>query len=103
LKAQVAGETVTLRPAAGPTTVADLRQALAGEPFVQDARLEGEALRLYVRDGSRSLPAIFQIRDRLGVGLETISLSQPSLDACPQRTGRALRDAGHPTDEVMAS
>lgn len=104
LKAQVAAETVILRPAAGKAAVEDLRLALSGEPFVYEARLEGEALRFHVRDGSRGLSAIFGLLDRLGVGLKTISLSQPSLDdVFLRRPGRALRGAGHPADEVMAS
>jgi ABC-2 type transport system ATP-binding protein len=103
LKAQVAGETVVLRPGADGPPLDTLRQALSGEPFVAEVRVEGEALRLYVRDGTRNLPAIFQILDRLGVTLDTISLSQPSLDdVFLQRTGRALRDAGHPAEEVLA-
>jgi ABC-2 type transport system ATP-binding protein len=95
LKRQLAGETVVLKPKAGAESPDALLGELAGEPYVRDARVDGETLRLAVSDGTESLPKIFELLRIRGAALETISLSQPSLDdVFLRKTGRSLRDAG---------
>jgi ABC-2 type transport system ATP-binding protein len=95
LKQQLAGETVVLKPKAGARSTDALLAELAHEPYVRDARIDGETLRLAVRDGTESLPEIFELLRARGVGLETVSLSEPSLDdVFLRKTGRSLRDAG---------
>jgi ABC-2 type transport system ATP-binding protein len=100
LKQQLAGETVVLKPRAGARSPEQLLGVLVREPFVRDARLDGDTLRLAVRNGTESLPEIFDLlRDR-DVALESVSLSEPSLDdVFLRQTGRTLRDAG---EEVAA-
>jgi ABC-2 type transport system ATP-binding protein len=96
LKQRLAGETVVLTPKkTGAEQLETLLAALGREPFVRDARADGDTLRLAVRDGTRSLPQIFDLLRERDVSLETVSLSAPSLDdVFLQQTGRSLRDAG---------
>jgi ABC-2 type transport system ATP-binding protein len=100
LKRQLAGETVVLKPKAGARSADALLDELAREPYVRDARVDGETLRLAVSDGTESLPKIFELLRIRGAALETVSLSEPSLDdVFLRKTGRSLRDAG---EEVVA-
>jgi ABC-2 type transport system ATP-binding protein len=100
LKRQPAGETVVLKPKAGARSADALLDELAREPYVRDARVDGETLRLAVSDGTESLPKIFELLRIRGAALETVSLSEPSLDdVFLRKTGRSLRDAG---EEVVA-
>jgi ABC-2 type transport system ATP-binding protein len=95
LKRELAGETVVIKPKAGALSPDALLDALAREPYVRDARVDGETLRLAVSDGTESLPRIFELLRIRGIALETISLSEPSLDdVFLRKTGRSLRDAG---------
>jgi ABC-2 type transport system ATP-binding protein len=100
LKQQLAGETVVLKPKAGSPPPEAILGELAREPFIRDGRVDGDTLRLAVRNGTESLPEIFDLLRARGVGLEAVSLSQPSLDdVFLRQTGRSLRDAG---EEVSA-
>ncbi len=95
LKARVAGESVLMRPVLDGETLGELRASLATEPAVREARLEGDALRLYVDDGARALPQLFSLLEARHVAVDSVSLSQPSLDdVFLEQTGRSLRDAG---------
>jgi ABC-2 type transport system ATP-binding protein len=95
LKRQLAGETVVLKPKAGAPSPETLLHELVREPYVHDARVDGETLRLAVSDGTESLPEIFEVLRTRGIALETVSLSEPSLDdVFLSKTGRSLRDAG---------
>ncbi|MFZ0380790.1 MAG: ATP-binding cassette domain-containing protein [Solirubrobacteraceae bacterium] len=95
LKQQLAGETVVLKPRLGARSPDALLDELAREPYVRDARVDGETLRLAVSDGTESLPEIFELLRARGVALETVSLSEASLDdVFLRKTGRSLRDAG---------
>ncbi|MGO9908862.1 MAG: ATP-binding cassette domain-containing protein [Solirubrobacteraceae bacterium] len=95
LKQQLAGETVVLKPKLGARSPDALLDELAREPYVRDARVDGETLRLAVSDGTESLPEIFELLRARGVALETVSLSEASLDdVFLRKTGRSLRDAG---------
>ena len=95
LKQQLAGETVVLKPKLGARSPDELLDELAREPYVCDARVDGETLRLAVSDGTESLPEIFELLRARGVALETVSLAEASLDdVFLRKTGRSLRDAG---------
>jgi Domain of unknown function (DUF4162) len=95
LKQRLAGETVVLRPKLGARPPGALLDDLSREPYVHDARVDGEPLRLAVSNGTESLPEIFELLRARGVSLETVSLSEPSLDdVFLRKTGRSLRDAG---------
>jgi ABC-2 type transport system ATP-binding protein len=102
LKRRIAGETVTLKPQPGPLPIEELRVPLQALPFVREARIDDNALRLTINDGARTLHVLLEQLRALGVTVETVSLAQPSLnDVFLAKTGRALRDAG-PTIEDAA-
>jgi ABC-2 type transport system ATP-binding protein len=94
LKRRVAGDAVVVdlrdpRGAAGAVAL------LAAEPYVREISAEGEQLRLYVEDGSTVLPALLRRLDAAGIGLRSMSLSEPTLDdVFLAQTGRSLRDTG---------
>jgi len=95
LKQRLGRETVLVKPGPALRTLEDLRRELAAQRFVEEARIEGETIRLSVDDGGQALPAIVARLQSDGVPLETISLSAPSLDdVFLRQTGRSLRDAG---------
>jgi ABC-2 type transport system ATP-binding protein len=104
LKQAIAGDALIVRPKVELADLERLRQRLAREPYVEQARAEGEALRLYVRDGALALPAVVDLLHAQGVPIGGISLNEASLDdVFLRQTGRSLRDAGpnHP-EEVAA-
>ena len=95
LKQCLGHETVLVKPGPASRPLEDLRRDLAAQRFVEEARIEGETIRLSVGDGGQALPAIVARLQSDGVPLETISLSAPSLDdVFLHQTGRSLRDAG---------
>ena len=100
LKRHLAGDVITIKPRIETRSLGSLQRELAAEPFVRESRLEGEHLRLYVDDGSRALPLIFERLKAIGVELENVTLSAPSLDdVFLDQTGRSLRDAGNVREE----
>jgi ABC-2 type transport system ATP-binding protein len=100
LKAQIAGDAIVLKPKANSQLHA-IRTYLGEQPFVKEARIEGDALRLYVQDGAKALPKVISLLDVKHVELEALSLSQPSLDdVFLMQTGRSLRDAHQEGDQA---
>jgi ABC-2 type transport system ATP-binding protein len=95
LKKQVAGDAIVIRPKHDGQTIEKLSKILSDQSFVREARTEGEDIRLYVDDGTQALPKIFSLLESKKIALDTVSLSQPSLDdVFLKQTGRSLRDAG---------
>jgi len=95
LKRQVAGEAVLMDVKDENGAVARARQRLREEPYVYDLTADGSELRLYVEDGGEALPQLLRLLDSEGIGLRSMSLSEPTLDDVFLRhTGRSLRDAG---------
>jgi ABC-2 type transport system ATP-binding protein len=96
LKKQVAGDAIVIKPKHDGHTIEKIQKLLSEQQFVREARIEGEEIRLYVDDGTQALPRIFNLLEAKKVALETVSLSQPSLDdVFLKQTGRSLRDAGN--------
>jgi ABC-2 type transport system ATP-binding protein len=94
LKRQLAGDVITIKPHLAGEAREFVLHDLAGLPNVREARIEGECLRLYVGDGTQTLPLVFEHLKAIGVDLDTIALSAPSLDdVFLAQTGRSLRDA----------
>lgn len=94
LKRQVSGDSVlvVLKDAerAAPRALAAVRSLR----FVKDARSQDDHMQLYVEDGAAVLPELLRHLDAEGIGVGSISLSEPSLDdVFLARTGRSLRDA----------
>jgi ABC-2 type transport system ATP-binding protein len=55
---------------------------------------DGQA-RLYADDGGTALPRLIRLLDDNGIGVRSISMSEPTLDdVFLRQTGRSLRDGG---------
>ena len=81
-----------MRLKAGETAAQELFEGLN---FVSEVRTDGETAFLYVSDGAKALPALFDLLKERHVELDTITLSEPSLDdVFLKKTGRSLRDTG---------
>jgi ABC-2 type transport system ATP-binding protein len=94
LKRQLAGDVIALTPRDTQATLETAQRDLCELEIVHESQIEGERLRLYVDDGTRALPMIFQHLESMGIMLESITLSAPSLDdVFLAQTGRSLRDA----------
>jgi ABC-2 type transport system ATP-binding protein len=99
LKARIAGDAVVIKPKldgeAGEQALQRVRDYLVTPAFVREARGEGDAVRLYVDDGGKALPQLIALLEARHVEIESVWLSQPSLDdVFLEKTGRSLRDAG---------
>ncbi|HVX30829.1 MAG TPA: DUF4162 domain-containing protein, partial [Nitrolancea sp.] len=103
LKRHLAGDVITIKPRIDTRSLEALQGDLAAEPAVRESRLEGERIRVYVDNGARALPLIFERLKALGVELENVALAAPSLDdVFLDQTGRSLRDAGDVREEQAA-
>jgi len=95
LKARIAGDAIIVKPIVGERTLESVQTLLETLAFVRESRIEGETIRSYVNDGARSLPKLLALLDSEHVGIESVSLAQPSLDdVFLKQTGKSLRDAG---------
>ena len=90
LKRDIAGDVIVLGVGADEERALQLLQA---EPYVRQASIEGDGLRLYVDHGESAMPAVLRLLDSSGFELQTIALSRPSLDdVFLKQTGHTLRD-----------
>ncbi len=104
LKRQVAGESVVLSLRPGSDDGGRVTRLLEAEPFVRELTSRDDQVHLYVEDGSASLPRILRLLDGAGVGVRSMSLSEPTLDdVFLHQTGRSLRDAGPQPDKERAA
>lgn len=95
LKQQIAGDVIALRPKHSGAGINKVQGYFANEPYVRETHIEGGTLHIYVEDGTKAMPRIFSLMESKNIVLDTISLSQPSLDdVFLKQTGRSLRDAG---------
>src|SRR5690348_11420911 len=90
LKRAIAGDVVTFTVAGEPQAALD---AVTGQDFVREARLDGASVQLYVDRGEVAMPAILRLLDGAGLQLVTVELHRPSLDdVFLRKTGRSLRE-----------
>jgi ABC-2 type transport system ATP-binding protein len=103
LKREVAGDAVVIS-IKDPGTAGGHASALLGsQPFVREITAEGEHLRLYVDDGGAALPELLRLLDHAGIGIRSMSVSEPTLDdVFLRQTGRSLRDTAGSGPEVAA-
>lgn len=92
LKREISGDVVSIK---SKNDQDDIPHIFDGDKDVLDIRIEGGKTNLYVRDGAIAMPKIFNVLKAKGVELESVSLSQPSLDdVFLKQTGKSLRDTG---------
>jgi ABC-2 type transport system ATP-binding protein len=90
LKRQVAGDVITLGIEGDHERVLDLVRA---EPFVREASVEDELIRLYVDQGDSAVPKLIRLLDGADLRANTLTLARPSLDdVFLRQTGRSLRE-----------
>lgn len=66
---------------------------LKKNPLVKDIKTSGEEVTVFSTSGDQVMPKIFEISANLGIKIETISLTRPTLDdVFLSHTGRELRD-----------
>jgi len=102
LKQQVAGDAIviSLRPGGDDDDSGDhgaerAVPVLRDEPYVRELAAEDGQVRLYVDDGGTALPQLIRLLDSRGIGIRSISMSEPTLDdVFLRQTGRSLRDEG---------
>jgi ABC-2 type transport system ATP-binding protein len=93
LKQQVAGDaiSISLRPDADGAERA--LRLLGEQPYVRELAGQDGQLRLYVDDGGAALPELIRLLDRAGIGVRSMSMSEPTLDdVFLRQTGRSLRE-----------
>jgi ABC-2 type transport system ATP-binding protein len=99
LKQQVAGDAIVISVRQEDHEAERATPVLAGQPYVRELTAEDGQLRLYVDDGGAALPQLIRLLDGSGIGVRSISMSEPTLDdVFLRQTGRSLRDAGEGGD-----
>lgn len=90
LKRQVAGDVITLG------VDGDREHVLAtvrDQPFVREASIEDDVIRLYVDQGDHAVPQLIRLLDAAELRARTLTLARPSLDdVFLRQTGRSLRE-----------
>jgi ABC-2 type transport system ATP-binding protein len=95
LKQQVAGDAIVISLRQEDHEAERAAPVLSGEPYVRELTAEDGQVRLYVDDGGAALPQLIRLLDASGIGIRSISMSEPTLDdVFLRQTGRSLRDSG---------
>jgi ABC-2 type transport system ATP-binding protein len=94
LKSEIAGDVITL----GVDGLGERVLALVGGlPYVREATIDDEVVRLYVDHGEAAVPQLLRTLDGAGLAPQTITLARPSLDdVFLRQTGRSLREEAKP-------
>jgi len=75
------------------TKLENLLSELKKIPLVKDIKANGEEVTIFSPSGDQVMPKIFEVSANLGIKIETISLTRPTLDdVFLSYTGRELRD-----------
>jgi ABC-2 type transport system ATP-binding protein len=96
LKQQVAGDAIVISFRDGDQAGDSEHAAslLRSEPYVRELSAADGLVRLYADDGGTALPQLIRLLDSHGIGVRSISMSEPTLDdVFLRQTGRSLRDA----------
>jgi len=94
LKRRISGEVVALK-LKNDADAERIRALGASVALNNEIRRDGARVVLYVADGAKAMPALFDILKSAGIEPESLSLATPTLDdVFLKQTGRALRDAG---------
>jgi ABC-2 type transport system ATP-binding protein len=75
------------------TKLENLLSELKKIPLVRDIKANGEEITIFSSSGDQVMPKIFEVSANLGIKIESISLTRPTLDdVFLSYTGRELRD-----------
>ncbi len=95
LKQQVAGDAIVISLRQEDHEAERAAPVLSGEPYVRELAADDGQVRLYVDDGGAALPQLIRLLDASGIGVRSISMSEPTLDdVFLRQTGRSLRESG---------
>ncbi|MDD9149577.1 ATP-binding cassette domain-containing protein [Sporolactobacillus sp. CQH2019] len=95
LKRQIQADIIIIKPQDYQADRSQLAESLSGSDSINHAKVNGDSIYLYVENGTQTLPRIFTWLEKRHISLESVSLSQPSLDdVFLKYTGRSLRDTG---------
>lgn len=95
LKQQISGDIIVVKPKHDGNSLQTILGDLETQEFTVNVKADGEAIQLHVNDGAKAMPLLFEYFKTNGIELDTVSLSQPSLDdVFLKQTGRSLRDTG---------
>lgn len=95
LKKQVAGDVIEIELKQSIKEPESLKKELLVQPYIREVHWDKHGLRLYVDDSATFLPSIIEWLKANQIILNTVSLSQPSLDdVFLKQTGKSLRDSG---------
>jgi ABC-2 type transport system ATP-binding protein len=104
LKQQVAGDAIVISLRPGEHGAENAVPVLAGQPYVRELAASDGQVRLYVDNGGTALPQLIRVLDAGGIGIRSISMSEPTLDdVFLRQTGRSLRDEGAGHDGAAGS
>src|SRR5262249_5574742 len=93
LKQQVAGDAILITLRRGDHAAERAAPVLRREPYVRELTTDDGHVRLYVDDGGTALPQMIRTLDHAGIGVSSMSMSEPTLDdVFLRQTGRSLRD-----------
>jgi ABC-2 type transport system ATP-binding protein len=93
LKQQVAGDAIMISLRQDDHGAERAAPVLRQEPYVREVTAQDGQVRLYVDDGGTAPPQLIRLLDQAGIGVRSISMSEPTLDDVFLReTGRSLRD-----------
>jgi ABC-2 type transport system ATP-binding protein len=93
LKQQIAGDSVLFSFKNDGENLNKSLFLFKKQSYVREANIEGEHVKLYVKDGSEALPDLLRLLDKEHIAVKTIALSEPTLDdVFLRQTGRSLRD-----------
>ena len=75
LKKQISGDSIIIRPKIDSNALDKIKEDLKNEKYIKEATVEGENVHLYVDDGAKSLPRIFDLLESKKVPIETVFFS----------------------------
>jgi ABC-2 type transport system ATP-binding protein len=90
LKHEIAGDILTIGVEGDCDKILALMRA---QPFVREASVEDDLVRLYVDKGDQAVPMVLRLLDSAGMAPSSMNLHRPSLDdVFLKKTGRSLRE-----------
>jgi ABC-2 type transport system ATP-binding protein len=102
LKQQVTGDAILISLRQDGQGTERAVTLLDHQPYVRELSADDGQVRLYVDDGGEALPQLIRLLDQDGIGISSISMSEPTLDdVFLRQTGRSLReDRAGPPDQA---